>query len=282
MTSRTAPPWAGIAGRGPQAIPTLRPTSPIGGPLGAGDAYLRLRGRGGLSSGSKPTAINVQQWTGSYSAAGVTRISADVRNAGPTQLALRFQLMSLLGKIFVTAPVMVPSGSDWVRATWLFDAANLIPIDVVPGDPAQALTGLVEVRLVHNPQPTISTDAPPIVADYGIDNIRAEAAVTDGDGDAIPDGVDNCPFTANPTQLDSDGNGRGNACTCGDQNGDGTVDVLDLVAINLAIFNPALRTPLCDANNDQNCSVNDIVAANVEIFSVGSTAICAAQPLPGP
>jgi hypothetical protein len=256
---------------------------PDGGPQGAGDAFLRVRGSGQpLAAGGKPTVFNTAQWAGNYSAAGVSRISADVRNTGPTQVDLRLQLTSTLGTHFVTAPVMVPSGSNWVRATWSVAAANLIPADAVPGDPAQTLANVAELRVFHGPDPTVSTEAPAILAEYGLDNIRAEAAVADRDGDGVPDASDNCPFLANPAQTDTNANRRGNACECGDQNGDGRVDVLDLVAINVAIFNPSLRTPLCDANNDDNCSVNDIVAANLEIFSPGSTSTCAAQPVPGP
>jgi hypothetical protein len=104
----------------------------------------------------------------------------------------------------------------------------------------------------------------------------------DRDGDGIPDASDNCPWFANPSQLDTPGTGRGNACRCGDQNGDGRVDVLDLVAINVAIFNPPLVTALCDGNNDGLCNVIDVIAANVEIFSPGHTATCSRQPVPGP
>lgn len=34
----------------------------------------------------------------------------------------------------------------------------------------------------------------------------------DGDGDGIPDNVDNCPTVSNPNQLDANGNGIGDAC----------------------------------------------------------------------
>jgi hypothetical protein len=93
---------------------------------------------------------------------------------------------------------------------------------------------------------------------------------------------DNCPYYETSNLADTDGDGRGDACECTDQNGDGRNTVADLVGINLAIFNPGLVTPLCDGNNDGLCNVNDIIAANVEIFSPGNTSTCARQPSPGP
>jgi syndecan 4 len=102
------------------------------------------------------------------------------------------------------------------------------------------------------------------------------------DGDALCNAADNCPFFASANAADTDLDGRGNACECTDQNGDGRNTVSDLVAINLAIFNPALVTPLCDGNGDTLCNVLDIVAANIEIFSPTSTSTCARQPVPGP
>jgi hypothetical protein len=104
----------------------------------------------------------------------------------------------------------------------------------------------------------------------------------DDDGDSVLDAADNCPFYATPNVADTDGDGRGNACECTDQTGDGRNDVLDLLAINRAIFSPALAGPLCDGNNDGLCDVNDIVAANIEIYSPTNTSTCARQPIPGP
>jgi hypothetical protein len=54
--------------------------------------------------------------------------------------------------------------------------------------------------------------------------------------------------------------------------------VADLVAINQAVFNPALAGPLCDGNNDSRCDVQDIVAAQREIFSPGQTSTCSRHP----
>jgi hypothetical protein len=112
--------------------------------------------------------------------------------------------------------------------------------------------------------------------------VISSAAAPDGDGDGIADDGDNCPFYASADLADADGDGRGNVCECGDQNGDGRSTVSDLVAINLAIFNPGLATALCDANGDSLCNVSDIVSTNVEIFSPGNTSTCARQPVPGP
>jgi hypothetical protein len=113
-------------------------------------------------------------------------------------------------------------------------------------------------------------------------DIRTGPVAADTDGDGLADALDNCAFFANAAQLDADQDGRGDACECTDENGDGFNTVSDLVAINVAVFNPQLATPLCDGNNDDECNVNDIIAANVEIFSAGSTSTCGRQPLPGP
>jgi hypothetical protein len=105
---------------------------------------------------------------------------------------------------------------------------------------------------------------------------------SDYDGDGVANPCDNCRYYPSANQTDTDRDGRGNVCECTDQNGDGRNTVADLVAINLAIFNPARITPLCDGNNTGSCDVDDMLAANVEIFSPGNTSTCARQPVPGP
>jgi hypothetical protein len=118
-----------------------------------------------------------------------------------------------------------------------------------------------------------------------VENLNQFSACTDAadvDCDGIPNAQDLCPYYAGNTLAgDVDGDDRGDACECGDQNGDGKVNISDLVAINFAIFNPTSATPLCDANNDNLCNVSDILAANLEIFSPNSST-CARHPVPGP
>lgn len=50
----------------------------------------------------------------------------------------------------------------------------------------------------------------------------------DWDADGVDDNADNCPFTFNPSQRDTDGNGKGDACDFGDDwDGDGIPDAED-------------------------------------------------------
>ena len=48
----------------------------------------------------------------------------------------------------------------------------------------------------------------------------------DADGDGIPDGSDNCPLVANPTQADCDGNGVGDACQSSVTRGTGNMGAI--------------------------------------------------------
>ena len=71
--------------------------------------------------------------------------------------------------------------------------------------------------------------------------IRAVAAVPDRDGDGVADEIDNCPDVYNPDQLDSDGDGVGDACQYGmcrvtpDPRTGGGVAILALLLLFLLI-----------------------------------------------
>lgn len=61
----------------------------------------------------------------------------------------------------------------------------------------------------------------------------AVSGTADTDGDGIADGSDNCPVKPNPTQVDSNSNGKGDACdpisggASSDTDGDGVPDTSD-------------------------------------------------------
>jgi hypothetical protein len=111
------------------------------------------------------------------------------------------------------------------------------------------------------------------------------ATGSDSDGDGIADSQDRCPFFANASvQTDTDEDGVGDACQCGDANGDGHVDVSDIVAVNQMIEGSLPVSPLCDANNlgpdDRlRCEESDIRAINRAIYA-SCFPVCARYPRP--
>jgi glucose/arabinose dehydrogenase len=124
---------------------------------------------------------------------------------------------------------------------------------------------------------SFGTDGPGNVYFSNLFGGEVFAIGVDSDADGRIDPRDRCPFYASPDQTDSDQNGIGDLCECGDQDGDGRVNVNDLIAIQRAIFQPSLATPLCDANGDDRCSVADLIAVNRRIF--GARAVCSRYPL---
>ncbi len=103
-----------------------------------------------------------------------------------------------------------------------------------------------------------------------------EAPLDDADADRIDLTEDNCREVWNPDQLDADQNQIGDLCECGDQTGDGRVDVSDILAINEVIFDARQQSPLCDTNEDGLCNVSDILGVNAKIF--GAPAYCSSWP----
>jgi hypothetical protein len=78
----------------------------------------------------------------------------------------------------------------------------------------------------------------------------ADCATGDNDGDLIPDSVDNCPDTPNPTQQNSDTDLLGDACDPDDDN-DSTPDTSDCAPTNPNIG--PLVAEVCDGI-DNNCN----------------------------
>jgi len=101
-------------------------------------------------------------------------------------------------------------------------------------------------------------------------NLLDFAVPPDADGDGVTDSKDNCPFTANPDQKDTGGigfgsppDGIGDACQCGDVNGDGFVTAVDAVEIERSLLIPptaVLAQPeLCVVGGSSTCTAIDAV-----------------------
>jgi hypothetical protein len=122
--------WITAALGSPNPAP---PTNVSGGPGGAGDHYLQLTALGGQGPGSRLSAINGDQWTGDYLAAGIMSISFDVNNLGPSDVYLRLAFEDFPGPppsppnvAFSTTAILVPAGSGWTSIAFPIRPACLL------------------------------------------------------------------------------------------------------------------------------------------------------------
>ena len=115
-------------------------------------------------------------------------------------------------------------------------ASNGVEIDSVTYDITKGWLNVNGVSLSLSPSSTTATanDDPSNWCgatsllpdgDKGTPGKANDGCQLDGDKDGIPDNIDNCPTVANPSQLDSNKNGIGDACEASGQTcGDGKLD----------------------------------------------------------
>ncbi|MFK7888124.1 MAG: membrane dipeptidase [Gammaproteobacteria bacterium] len=100
-------------------------------------------------------------------------------------------------------------------------------------------------------------------------------AATDTDNDGVIDGLDNCTLTANPSQLDTDGDGYGNRCDA-DFNNDCVINVVDLGLMRTQFFT---GSDLQDLNEDGVVNVVDLGLLRSVFFQVPGPAAFGNCPL---
>ena len=143
-----------------------------GGPAGVDDNFMMLTSVGGVGGGSKLTAINISQWTGSYTDAGITAIAMDLINLSVTDLSIRLYLENpTLGPptdTAVTGRVPLLAQSGWTHFEFAIDPLSLTSLT---GDVQTLLTGVTALRIFHSPAATFP--GPAVSAQLGVDNITA-------------------------------------------------------------------------------------------------------------
>lgn len=109
----------------------------------------------------------------------------------------------------------------------------------------------------------------------------------DADADGVCDDVDTCPGIANAANnTDTNGDGIGDFCQCGDVNGDGTMNNIDSILIkraDLGLSTGASYDPaLCDVNADGLCNnLDSILIKRADLgLSTGSAFRTMCGPMP--
>lgn len=145
-----------------------------GGPLGAGDQFLRVSSDADSGNpGSRLAMVNRSQWAGDYNAVGPAfTIQADVRNSGAGNLSLRLGVQRSTGGqtrfVSTNAAVIAPS-ANWQTITFSLTNAEMTSAGGSQSL-ADVLSDVSEMRIISATTAVWAADE--VVAQLDIDNIR--------------------------------------------------------------------------------------------------------------
>lgn len=145
-----------------------------GGPSGTGDRYMRVTADGS-GSGGRLTTFNFSQWLGDYISAGVTGFEVDLLNLSAVTLTIRFAFLTenVQGSSgYLSQPMVLAPGSGWQHFSIAITPSSLIAVGAPPDFQTFFSNFNAQLRIIHSPG-TTSTNGDPVVAQLGIDNIRA-------------------------------------------------------------------------------------------------------------
>lgn len=148
--------WSG--GANPTNIPT-------GGPAGLNDKYLEIT----TGIGAHLATYNILRWGGNYTAAGIGRIDADLKNTGDSVLDMRLILHGPLGTRWSSNTALnLPVGSAWTHVSWELRASEFT---LTTGTASFAETLAALDRLMFREETTISAGGDIQTGKVGIDNV---------------------------------------------------------------------------------------------------------------
>lgn len=196
----------------------LVPVADDAGPEGSGDDALYMSTT--VMSVQRLLVMNVIEWNGNWTAAGITQISLGVRNPNAFALSVRLGIVGTgglgtggSGDSHVTDAITVAADNAWYELSFDVAAADFTPINDY--DTAAALANVTHFRVIHNPSTSFIGDY--IQGAFYLDNIRAIGSpVTipgDYNGNQVVDGADYVLWRKTLNQsganLPADGTGPG-------------------------------------------------------------------------
>jgi len=138
-----------------------------GGPNGVGDKYLQISVTGDQGPRSSLMFMNSAQWSGDYTAAGITGFRIDLNNLGEADLEMRLRINGAGGSFISVNSVSIPAGGGWQTVEFTLDETGMGGggnLDATLGD-------VTELQLLHIP--SSGSRGMTLMATLGVDNITA-------------------------------------------------------------------------------------------------------------
>jgi hypothetical protein len=147
---------------------------PTGGPAGNGDNFLMMISTGvPMTAGNRMTVLNAAQWAGDYLAGGVSAISMDVFNFGPSAVNLRLLFEDAMGAppqnvAVSTNSILLPAFSGWTNVIFPINPGSLTALN---GNVNTALSNTTILRIFDSA--ALTFPGSPALSVVGFDNITA-------------------------------------------------------------------------------------------------------------